>query len=108
MVVGEVRKETRYKTVDGEQVPYEIDVKDHRIQIGEKMLVTAPPNENIGEELPPLPLFAELAEAFDALKAPEPIAVRMIPVLRMQPAEARVIVTGFGEYCRRRQAGGGR
>ncbi|MFO7901000.1 MAG: hypothetical protein R6V58_18330 [Planctomycetota bacterium] len=39
-VIGEERTETRYKTVDGERVPYEVSgLTDHLIQEGEKMIL---------------------------------------------------------------------
>ena len=51
--IGESRQETRYKTIDGEVVPYTVTVKDHLIQIGEKMIVAADANICYVEDPPP-------------------------------------------------------
>ncbi|MFW6106570.1 MAG: hypothetical protein ACOC8H_00245 [bacterium] len=48
--VGEVRTETRYKTVDGETVDYEVTVTDHLVQTREKMIIAA--ERNAGTRLP--------------------------------------------------------
>jgi hypothetical protein len=45
--VGEERTETRYKTLDGEPVAYQVTVKDHLVQIGDgsmsRQFLTPPP-----------------------------------------------------------------
>jgi len=40
--IGESRQETRYKTVDGQIVPYTVTVKDHLIQIGDRSTSSRP------------------------------------------------------------------
>ena len=51
--IGESRQDTRYKTIEGESVPYTVTVTDHLIQIGEKMIVAADANICYVEDPPP-------------------------------------------------------